>query len=308
MSVELTVVVPTHNPHEERFARTLLGLRAQTLATARWELLVIDNASTRRAAIMQADLSWHSRARVVREEALGLNRARRRGFSEAQGSAIVLVDDDNVLAPEYLERVLGILEGNDELGVVGGKCVGEYERAPSEWMKPFLGLVAVRDCGDAPIVGPRAEEERHPPWAPIGAGMALRRECAMAWLEACGDGSGVSDRRGDSLSSAGDCDIVLTVVGSGWKIGYLPELELTHLIPAARLSREYLGRIARAIAVSWVEVLHRHGIRPWPPVPGWSVGLRCARAWFRERAWSGPAEYVRWQAACGYFEGRARIR
>ncbi len=308
MSVELTVVLPTHNPHGERLARTLEGLRRQSLDQKRWQLVLVDNASTERVVLRNIDISWHRDAGIVTEEKPGLNHARRRGFAESAGEVIVLVDDDNVLASDYLERSLAIMRGEEKLGIAGGRSLGEFECEPAEWMEPFLDLVAVRDCGKEIIVGPGDEEERHPSWAPIGAGMVLKRVCALGWCERSVKGNSLTDRQGDSLSSAGDCDIVLTAVENGWRIGYFPDLILTHLIPSKRLSREYFGRIGRSIATSWVEVLFRHGIRPWTPVSKWSVGLRCMRAWMRERAWAGPAEYVRWQTACGYFEGRARIR
>jgi|GEM_PF-6909324 len=45
--VELTVIIPTHNPDMGRLRRALLGLKAQTLAAARWETIVVNNASAR---------------------------------------------------------------------------------------------------------------------------------------------------------------------------------------------------------------------------------------------------------------------
>ena len=56
-----------------------------------------------------------------------------------------------------------------------------------------------------------------------------------------------------------------------------------------------------------MRVLALHGIVLWPPVARGSVPLRQARAWWRTRAWSGPAEWIRWQGRCGQFEGQADI-
>ena len=112
------------------------------------------------------------------------------------------------------------------------------------------------------------------------------------------------DRRGASLSSSGDNDLVFEVLKAGWQVGYVPGLRLTHLIPAGRIEREYLARLNRGIQRSWVEVLRRHGASPWGPIAAWTVGPRKLKAWFSYRAWSGPAAFVRWQGACGHFEGR----
>ena len=112
---------------------------------------------------------------------------------------------------------------------------------------------------------------------------------------------------GRDLTSGEDCDIVLSVLRAGWQVGYFPELVLTHLIPAARMTRAYLANLNYGIARSWVGVLARHGIVPWPPARPITVPLRKARAYMTYRAWAGPGQYVRWRGACGQFDGRAEL-
>lgn len=56
-----------------------------------------------------------------------------------------------------------------------------------------------------------------------------------------------------------------------------------------------------------VQVLHRRGANPSPPIAPWTVPLRQLKAWFAYRAWAGPAEFIRWQGACGRFEGPADL-
>lgn len=149
----------------------------------------------------------------------------------------------------------------------------------------------------------------YPACAPIGAGMALRRVAATRYVDALtGDPARAAfDRSGAGLVSGGDNDLVMTVLEAGLSVAYFPELVLTHLIPPRRTGRDYLGALNRAIARSWVRVLALHGIRHWPAITPRSVPLRQARAWWRTRAWRGPAEWVRWQGRCGQFEGQADL-
>src|SRR4051794_37262259 len=99
--------------------RTFDALRAQTLPFANWELLVVDNKSTPPLQD-RLDVGWHPNATLVREEQLGLARTRITGFKVAKGDLVVLVDDDNVLAADYLERALEIAQKFPFIGTWSG--------------------------------------------------------------------------------------------------------------------------------------------------------------------------------------------
>lgn len=307
MTLTFSVIVPTHAPHIGRLLRTLQGLREQTLPRDRWELLLIDNASPDPLALAALDLSWHPAARVVREEQLGLTAARLAGFRAAAGDTFVLVDDDNVLDSEYLRVAADLLGANPGLGVLGGKVVPEWEAPPPSWIGEFASCLALRDYGDKEKVFQPRGSPAYPEYAPVGAGMVLRRAVARDYEQAIQKSGGSTDRRGTSLSSGGDNEIVLTALAGGWAVGYFPQLSLAHVIPRTRLTRDYLARLNQGIARSWVQVLARHGIRPWPPVSPWSVPARMVRAYLRCRAWRDAASYVRWKGACGAFQGRAAL-
>lgn len=306
--MELTVIIPTHNPDSGRLRRTLSALCQQTLPDAQWETILVDNASANGIDAAAFADALPRNLRVVREPRLGLTAARRRGLQEALAPVCVLVDDDNVLAPDYLAHVVRLFAEHPQIGAVGGKSVPEFEQAPAEWQREFFPLLALRDIGDRPLISQGLRDAAtgraaYPAFAPIGAGMALRREAVQRWLT---DSSAapLSDRRGGELSSAGDNDIVLTLLRHGWEVAYFPELSLTHLIPAARIDPPYLARLNRGIQKSWMQVLTKHGANPWPPIARWTAPLRKARAWFAYRAWSSPTTHIRWQGACGHFEGR----
>jgi glycosyltransferase involved in cell wall biosynthesis len=295
----VTVILPAHNPDAERLRRTLAALADQTEPHALREVLLIDNASTHPLPA-QFERSPPG-LRVLREATLGLTAARRRGLAEATGDLVVFVDDDNVLAPDYLAQVVRIFSAHPRLGALGGRIMPEFEIAPPAWSHEFFPLLALRDLGSDVLVARGAE--RYPAAAPVGAGMAVRRAAVQSWMNESGTPA-LSDRRGQALSSGGDNDLVFSLLRDGWDVGYFPELVLTHLIPASRLDVGYLARLNRGIQRSWMQVLSRHRANPWPTVAPWTVPLRQAKAWFTHRAWSSPAARIRWQGACGHFEGR----
>src|SRR4051812_20424680 len=105
MTLQVSVIICAHAPDAGRLRRTLDGLRTQTLPADQWETLLVDNASA--PPIEQTDFAETAPAniRLVREPKLGLTFARCRGFTDARAPLCVLVDDDNVLAPDYLAQV-----------------------------------------------------------------------------------------------------------------------------------------------------------------------------------------------------------
>jgi glycosyltransferase involved in cell wall biosynthesis len=309
--MELSVILASHNPNAARLRRTLLGLRAQTLPVSQWEVVLVDNASSPRIELATLADAAPANLRPVHEPELGLTAARRRGFFESRGVMIVMVDDDNVLAPDYLARAAELMARHPDVGTFGGRSLAEFETAPPAWIAEFLDLIACRDLGATPQISrglrrPESTHNEYPSFAPIGAGMALRREAVDQWLGDAG-AHHHTDRRGAELTSGGDNDLVLSSMKQGWETGYFPELSLTHLIPAGRTTPEYLARLNRGIAKSWVQVLARHDACPWSPIPRWTVPLRQTKAWLGYRAWAGPVEKIKWQGACGHFEGRATL-
>ncbi len=96
-------------------AETLEALDAQT---AGCDVVVVDNASTDDTARMLADRFPH--VRVVRlDENLGFGRAVNRGVELVETDVVVLVNNDVVCPPDFLEQLLRPL-ADPQIGMVAG--------------------------------------------------------------------------------------------------------------------------------------------------------------------------------------------
>jgi glycosyltransferase involved in cell wall biosynthesis len=313
--IELSVIICAHNPRAEYLSRVLDALRSQSLSKDCWELLLVDNASQKELA-EEWDLFWHPHARHVREDRLGLSFARARGFHESIGEIIVYVDDDNVLDTNYLRYAQRALAEDASLGACGGRVIAEYEAPPPEW---FGRITVSLACCD---LGPEAKyfswigldrPQRHIPYgAPNGAGIVLRRQAYQLYIDAIA-GDPIRPRlgrRGRNLASGEDNDVVYTLMSSGYRVAYIPQLVISHLIPARRVSPGYLASLGYSSMRTFYLVLYLHGVANVtrePPVPAWRIPYRKLIAFWKRRAWRSWPHFISWRQDCGLLEGRADV-
>ncbi len=293
MEISLSVVICTHNPRPAYLERTLAALRKQTLDPGQWELILVDNASTQ-PLLETWDLGWHPHHQHLREEALGLTPARLCGMRKATGNLLVLVDDDNLLDPEFLETALRIARERPEIGAFGGQIRPEFESEPPGWTRAYWELLAIREFSNDLWANFPAVN-----CAPCGAGMCLRRAVAQRYMEVLVNDPRrrALDRTGNALVSYGDIDLAWCACDIGLGAGRFTALILTHLIPARRLEKSYLLELAEAVHYS-SDMLEfsREGRRP-----RWSPRTRLIEA---VRTWRLPALAAEFRRAAT--RGRAR--
>ena len=96
------MIVPVYRQWE-RAPALLEALRAQTLPTDRFEILLVDNGQARETP---PDLVLPDNARVLHEPRPGSYAARNAGAASACGALIVFTDADCVPDPDWLEAML----------------------------------------------------------------------------------------------------------------------------------------------------------------------------------------------------------
>jgi len=312
MSLLASVVIPTYNPNESRLARTLSALSAQSLSPTLWETILVNNTSTSFPHETFFTENAPRNLRIVEESHLGLSFARNSGLNHAKADVVIFVDDDNLLAPDYIENALKLMSAHPDIGALAGRIVPEFESPPPPWITEFNITLACSDRGSLPLVSsPHPYDQKgqlqYPWFSPVGAGMVLRRAGWEIWQEAFRSGTALSsDRTGNQLTSGGDNEIILILLKAGWQVGYFPSLSLTHLIPKSRLDPNYLARLNFGCSFGFIQALRRHDACPSSPIPRWTLPLRLARAWFRCRAWRGPANRIRWRGLAGHFTALVR--
>jgi GT2 family glycosyltransferase len=209
------VVIPTLN------ARPLLADCLDSLAgqTAAAEVVVVDNASSDDTAQFVA--SRHPRVRLVRlERNVGFGRAVNRGVAAADDGidAIVLVNNDTVCAPDFVERILEPLS-DPAVGLVAGVLVQDADPR----LVDSAGIELDRTLRSWDIGWNRPVDDlgpgRRAPVGPCGGAAAYR---AAAFREAAGFDESF-------FAYWEDVDLALRLRLAGWRCAAAPRARARHV-------------------------------------------------------------------------------
>ena len=237
--VSIDVVVCTYN-NAALLDKTLEALVDQKVsAEVDWGILVVNNNC---ADHTDAVVARHAHASPVpmmmlREPEQGLTPARLRGVKSTMRDWIAFVDDDCLLAPDWIQRAADFAAAHPDCGGFGGRVVLDWEEPPRAFVTRYGWAFAEQDHG------PEARRVR----SLAGAGFVFRRAALedSGWLER----HFLADRVGERLVSGGDVEMALRVA-SRHALWYTPTLRLRHRIPARRATLRYLVGVTRGLGSS----------------------------------------------------------
>ncbi len=233
MKAGVTILVCTYNG-ADRLPVTIRCIAAQQIPVGMsCELLVVNNASTDNSLeVVGQEWKQYNTSislRVITETRPGLTFARETGFRAAQYEYIILCDDDNWLAPDYVYTAFTVMESRPDIGILGGKGNFIFEEPPPAWLLSCNLYAGGEQASESGKVGDQIV---------YGAGAALRKS---AYEKICAGGFVplLTDRQGINLSSGGDHELCYALALAGYKIWYEDKLSFDHFITANRLTLSY---------------------------------------------------------------------
>ena len=127
---ELSFIVPAHN-EEALLGRALDSIRsAGDAAGRRYEIIVVDDASTDRTA----EIAREQGCRVVQVELRQIGAVRNAGAAQAVGETLVFLDADTILLEATLAAALQTLER----GAVGGGASLAFDGPTALWAEAIV--------------------------------------------------------------------------------------------------------------------------------------------------------------------------
>jgi glycosyltransferase involved in cell wall biosynthesis len=238
----------------------------------------------------------HCVSQLIRESQPGVPRARSCGIAAASADLLLMLDDDNVLDPDYLQTAVEIAAADPTIGAFGGISRPLLETGePKPWQQKMYPFIAVRDLGPAPII---SSEDQRGDWEPIGAGMVVRKIVAKKFSEYVRENpiAASIDRRGKTLLSGYDSLLARCSYPLGFLNSYQPRLKLTHIIKPQRMKISYMIRLLLGHGRSFVMLNTILG-QPSPPLAFRDLIKR----FFYRKEKDGLAGAVFWAWDIGYF-------
>jgi len=242
MNPKVSFIICTYN-REKYIYRSLESIALQQADKNDFELVAVNNNSTdstdslcKKIAENYPELHYT----YVIETEQGLSAARNRGMKEAKGAIFVFIDDDAFANKDFAQNIISFYNSNSNVMATGGKTIPQFEEEKPIWMSHFLlPLVAAVDMGENPKPFPRKS-------FPIGANMAFRRKI----MEEVGYFDVNLGRKGKNLQGGEEKDLFNRLRAKGLQPWYLPATIVHHIIPANRMTTDYICKQSRGIGFS----------------------------------------------------------
>jgi glycosyltransferase involved in cell wall biosynthesis len=242
-AMRVSVVIPTHN-RVGSLTRSVRSALELDYPPDRYEVLVVDNASTDRTSAVVRELQGApggSIVRYVHEQRLGLHHARHAGARAANGELLLFTDDDATFSPQWASAYAAAFSAFSEMAAAGGPIRAAWDVPPPGWLIEFMeckvpftggehgfGPLSLLDRSEDLLVEERGYF--------FGVNMAIRHDVLFEV------GGFNPEAYGGTWLGDGETGMVFKLWARDLPIGYVPDAAVNHHIGPERMTARYLRR------------------------------------------------------------------
>ena len=255
---DITAVISTYN-RSEQLGAALDGMLQQANRNVCYEVIVVDNNSTDNTRdVVEACLArGHSNLRYVPEPRQGVSYARNTGIANARAPIVAFVDDDVLVANDWIATIKRAFDNNPAIDCVGGKVSPHWKTTAPEWLtRDHWMPLGLQDYGDSPLLIGAVN-----PLCLVSANLACRRSI----FEEIGTFDIHLQRVKDGIGSVEDAELLERCWRAGRLCLYVPDLIVTTEVPSERLTKKYHRRWhtghGHFLAISRSEEMERSSAR-----------------------------------------------
>lgn len=253
-----SIIICTYNPSLNILDRLFNSVNLLDTTGFSTEVIVIDNNSTPpliEQPVVQAFISLKPNRKIIREPEPGLTAARRAGILHAAYDWLIFFDDDNEPASNYLLKAAEAIRQYPQTAAWGAAVVEvEYIGAVTPWLLEEKALFQQRNNPGTHISNQQHWQECYP----YGTGLIIQKKIALLYEQRVSEKRyTLTDRKGKSLSSGGDVQLVLTAIEQGFYAGIIGDLKIKHLINTSKASLMYLQKLQYGTASAYVKAFNQ---------------------------------------------------
>ncbi len=237
----MTIIICTHNG-AARLSQTIIHIAQQIVSPSiHWEVILADNGSSD-DTIKIAETIWNANSpenipfRIIKESKPGKLFALQKAIQAAEYEFLIICDDDNWLAPDYIEKAYNILHTMPEVAAAGGRGIPATDASElPDWFAAHSQDYAT---------GPQADKNGilKPGSRLWGAGLVTRRS---VYLNMYKDYQSFLVESEVNVLSAEDTEYCLRLTLKGYKLYYDDRLVYQHFIGAHKLNIEFRDQLVK---------------------------------------------------------------
>ncbi len=257
----LSVIIPTRNRAKYLY-KALESITKQNFPKEEFEVIVVDNGSTDNTKeVVNSFQNKLKNLKYFYEKTPGLHVGRHKGLKESTADILVYADDDIEAFPTWLEGINESFE-DPSVALVGGNNLPNYEVPPPQWVELLWGNTPLGQANGMYSVldfGNKIHEiYPHFVW---GCNFSIRKEVLIRVGGFHPDG--MPDEflryRGDGESAVSG-----EILRSGQKTVFNPKASVYHLVPAKRMTFDYIFKrgYIQGISDSYSSIRQKHKVDP----------------------------------------------
>ncbi|MDR0827279.1 MAG: glycosyltransferase [Desulfovibrio sp.] len=245
----LTVVICTYN-RAEVLAECLESLTRQTISTATFSVLVVDNNSTDRTRETVDSFLPKLSLRYVREEKQGIAQARNRALRETHSLWSACLDDDAKARPDWVAVALETI-GKGDFDCFGGPYYAWHSSAPPpDWLPENYGAWEASQG-----YGPFVDDKTYIP----GANCAFKTDLALT----VGGFPVHLGHEGEKCAYGEETELFRNMRAAGLRLGYVPAMKVDHRVLPYKYNLAWQMKSSCALGYAEAHNSHfkNHGLR-----------------------------------------------
>ncbi len=240
MDITISVIICTYN-RATYIIDALTSLVNQSYNKDHFEVIIADNNSTDSTeTICKEFISSHSEfhLKYYLENNQGASFARNTGAQYASGKLLCFMDDDAIAEENFLDNIWAFHVARPQIDSFGGRIIPRYIPIEPKWMSHYVSSLV----GNFKYADEITEFSANR--YPLESNMIVTKK---VFEEVGGFNTAIPGVKGTLRIGGEGKDFFFRIKQKGFKVFYVPNIVVHHVVEVEKLTKEYMYRVASGI-------------------------------------------------------------